>query len=176
MSKHTPGPWQHSVKLSGSENHRGFRILTADGWALADVQPADEDGIEGEANARLIAAAPDLLEALKRIVGWDAAGLALTEDHAAQACAAIAKAEGEKMTRGLPKPVAYKTFRQTLTGDPPVRVPLFTDAQMRAAIAAAVEACAVACEELHVYVYDEGTLHACAEKCRDITKAEGEKR
>ena len=67
MSKHTPGPWQHSVRLSASENHRGFSIWTADGWALADVQPADEDGTEGEANARLIAAAPDLLEALKRM-------------------------------------------------------------------------------------------------------------
>ena len=69
MSAHTPGPWQHSVKLSASENHRGFSIWTADGWALADVQPADENGIEGEANARLIAAAPLLYEACKTALG-----------------------------------------------------------------------------------------------------------
>ena len=110
MIKHTPGPWQHFVKLSGSENHRGFRILTADGWALADVQPADEDGIEGEANARLIAAAPDLLEALKRMASiidkmgdmpdgfihpspWQTLKC---EEALTQARAAIAKAEGEK--------------------------------------------------------------------------------
>ena len=30
-----------------------------------------------------------LREALKRIVDWDASGLALTEDHIAQACAAL---------------------------------------------------------------------------------------
>lgn len=92
MSKHTPGPWQHSVKLSGSENHRGFRIWGADGWALADVQPADEDGTEGEANARLIAAAPDLLEALKGVLR--VADRKTDEFDAARA--AIAKAEGEE--------------------------------------------------------------------------------
>ena len=75
------------------------------------------------------------------------------------------------MTIALPGPVAYKTFPRALTGDPPVRVPLFTDVQMRAAIAAAVEACAAACEDLDVYVYDEGTMHACAEKCRAAIKA-----
>ena len=41
-----------------------------------------------------IAASDELLAALKRIVDWDAAGLALTEDHVAQARAAIAKVEG----------------------------------------------------------------------------------
>jgi len=67
-AKHTPGPWQHSAKLSASENHRGFTVWNSDGWGLADVQPADEDGREGEANARLIAAAPELLEALQAVV------------------------------------------------------------------------------------------------------------
>jgi hypothetical protein len=32
----------------------------------------------------------------------------------------------------LPKPVAHMTFRQSLTGDAPARVPLFTADQMRA--------------------------------------------
>ena len=61
----TPGPWIVSSLLSGSENHRGFRIMSGDNsWALATVQPGDEDGNLGRANAHLIAAAPDLLAAL----------------------------------------------------------------------------------------------------------------
>lgn len=66
--KFTPGPWFSVAKLSGSENHRGFKICGDDGWALADIQPVDEDGIEGRANAHLIAAAPELYEALLRLV------------------------------------------------------------------------------------------------------------
>lgn len=67
MSKPTPGPWEFVPKLTASENHRGFFVramkATRDGkWALAEVQPGDEDGKLGEANSRLIAAAPELLE------------------------------------------------------------------------------------------------------------------
>ena len=92
MSKHTPGPWKYGSKLTFSENHRGFSVWQIHhGWALASVQPADADGNEGEANARLIAAAPDLLEALKRVA------LILGSQHAALEVidAAIAKAEGK---------------------------------------------------------------------------------
>ena len=71
VAQHTPGPWEHSPKLSGSENHKGFNIwqlLPGDhGSFIADVSPRDEDGIEGEANARLIAASPRLLAALEEI-------------------------------------------------------------------------------------------------------------
>lgn len=52
-------------------------------------------------------------------------------------------------------PVAYKTFPQSLTGDPPVRVPLFTGEQ-----------CARVCEALDPYVYDEATMRACAAAIR----------
>jgi hypothetical protein len=66
--KHTPGPWEFVPKLTASENHKGFFVraekATKNGkWALAEVQPGNEDGKLGEANARLIAAAPDLLKA-----------------------------------------------------------------------------------------------------------------
>jgi hypothetical protein len=65
---HTPGPWHFHAKLSGSENHRGYRVYGpgADGWTLAEVIPVDEDGIEGGANARLIAAAPAMRELLEQ--------------------------------------------------------------------------------------------------------------
>ena len=71
MRAHTPGPWRYGPHLSPSENHRGYYIVSesSNGWAHATVQPGDEDGELGEANARLIAAAPDLLDALSRTRG-----------------------------------------------------------------------------------------------------------
>ena len=90
-AQHTPGPWEYVAKLTASENHRGFFIRAekdnkAGKWALAEVQPGDSDGDLGEANARLIAAAPDLLEVAEMVLGMatnympqeliDAAGIA----------------------------------------------------------------------------------------------------
>ena len=95
--KHTPGPWEYFPKLSGSENHRGFRIGVNKGWLIADAMPIDMDGKEGEANARLISAAPDLLEALKdclRVVEFLASDSCPTTIQNAKA--AIAKATGEQ--------------------------------------------------------------------------------
>jgi len=65
---HTPGPWGYAARLSGSENHKGFGLWPATGGAIADIYPMDEDGIEGEANAQLIAAAPELLAALEKLL------------------------------------------------------------------------------------------------------------
>jgi hypothetical protein len=104
--KASPGPWEYVAKLSPSENHRGFFIraekATRNGkWALAEVQPGDEDGKLGKANAALIAAAPELYAALEqmhsmwsahcRANGWE-------PDHVAEsanAIAALQKARGE---------------------------------------------------------------------------------
>lgn len=65
--EHTLGPWNYQAKLSGSENHKGFRLWGSVGGAIAEIYPLDEDGVRGEANARLIAATPALLEALEAI-------------------------------------------------------------------------------------------------------------
>lgn len=103
MSKHTPGPWEFVPKLTASENHRGFFVraekATRNGkWALAEVQPGDEDGMLGKANARLIAAAPDLLEALKAFNQCLCLNLSYKQWNEVNemACAAIAKAEGKE--------------------------------------------------------------------------------
>jgi len=102
MSKHTPGPWVVVPNLSASENHRGYRIVAKPrAFTIVTVQPLDEDGIEGGANASLIAAAPDLLDCLKELVALvrSEASCLLEEDSGGSAKlsmdidAAIAKAE-----------------------------------------------------------------------------------
>ena len=62
-TKHTPGPWkvipytnQHGVETTAISSDDDMRNIT---YALPYNSP------QAEANARLIAAAPDLLEALK---------------------------------------------------------------------------------------------------------------
>jgi hypothetical protein len=59
MSAHTPGPWV--AETSGLP----LAVTTEDGRHLATVYPSRD---EGRANARLIAAAPDLLAALRTMV------------------------------------------------------------------------------------------------------------
>jgi hypothetical protein len=61
-AKHTPGEW----KASGNGVHVGGRCV-----AVADFRRGDEDGYKlACAHARLIAAAPDMLAALKDIFGF----------------------------------------------------------------------------------------------------------
>ena len=93
---HTPGPWTvDDISIHGP-----------DGWNVANAACRSRTSETQEANARLIAAAPDLLDALrsaascmmlqqvlergrgdKTASGWDA--------PIAQARAAIVKADGE---------------------------------------------------------------------------------
>ena len=69
---HTPGPW--TIQAIGQPTPRcGFAYMIRDNrnCALAEVGHTDAitDGLEAEDNARLIAAAPELLEALETILG-----------------------------------------------------------------------------------------------------------
>ena len=65
MSKHTPGPWA----MPDSGQGRISKVGVNGGWdgmiATADCGDYARSRSEGLANARLIAAAPELLEALK---------------------------------------------------------------------------------------------------------------
>ena len=81
-TKHTPGPW----RIEGNEVHA---YATAVAVICETVQ--GEDG----SNARLIAAAPDLLAALQRLItALGGQGALRYELTVKTARAAIAKAEG----------------------------------------------------------------------------------
>ena len=99
VSKHTPGPWTAQLLLPDGLVIRGepaWEIATPE-WDVA-TQLQYRAPIRKEADAHLIAAAPDLLEACY----W---GLASLQEHAPlnddqieiqkQMRAAVAKAEGE---------------------------------------------------------------------------------
>jgi hypothetical protein len=90
MTAHTLGPWQ---QFRAAGNQPAIKQAGPTGKYLFDVSEYPGLGDEAEANFRLIAAAPDLLEALKRAVTQ----LETRVDplQVAQQCrAAIAKAEG----------------------------------------------------------------------------------
>ena len=110
MTKHTHGPWSVGTTLLTNDGARPIMGVDSEGFpkrvALADMQregvkrgqawKADCD--EREANARLMAAAPDLLEALKYLLAH-CKGLDRFEGNPINqaiedARAAIAKAEG----------------------------------------------------------------------------------
>jgi hypothetical protein len=63
MSKHTPGPWQFGTSSEGSFYKKN--IAGADGYHVALTSSRDDS--EVDANARLISAAPELLEALREL-------------------------------------------------------------------------------------------------------------
>lgn len=106
--KHTPGPW--AVHHNPDWNQWSVRSANPSGLADAPIyyELADrigghvlgesfDDYSEVEANARLIAAAPELLEALEQFVAWVDAPCesAFSDSQLASARAAIAKATGE---------------------------------------------------------------------------------
>ena len=96
-SKHTPGPWV-------ADFGEAFHIREADKGRIASLVFAKghfgfkgrRDANEVAANARLISAAPDLLEALDSFVAHYQNGInPMLDDVAIEARAAIAKAKGE---------------------------------------------------------------------------------
>ena len=86
---HTPGPWQQDQELPYEIRAAFESRVPFEGVAKVDRK---QDKREMEANARLIAAAPEMLDALKELVqyGWWENAPA----SKAKAEAAIAKAEG----------------------------------------------------------------------------------
>lgn len=105
MSAHTPGPWfqttitMEGVPTYGSAPSRPIRARRPDG---SEVQVCDAgssvrgSGPTSAANARLIAAAPDLLAACMELVAQGEDTMRHHDDGALKAArAAIAKARGK---------------------------------------------------------------------------------
>lgn len=89
MSKPTPGPWRALGSLVIATNDRAL------GEAHQTLSIASAD--EVAANARLMAAAPELLAALERVGCQDRGSCGPGEiDGRCFVCAAIAKARGGK--------------------------------------------------------------------------------
>lgn len=80
--KHTPGPWY----ATEGEYEDEFEVVASDG-AVTIAQPPTE------ADADLIAAAPDLLAALQYIVAWN------PEDWSAEQARDMARAAIAKATQ-----------------------------------------------------------------------------
>lgn len=85
MSKHTPGPWHIGSNMI-------LKIINGSYFSIAEVNDWDDETVP---NARLIAAAPDLLEALEIIVATEHERHGYNPFWTDQARAAIAKAKGE---------------------------------------------------------------------------------
>ena len=94
MSKHTPGPWKahldEAYVVTGPDRGRVAIMTHLKG---AHGLGGRRSGDESAANARLIAAAPELLEALTDLLGWQTLA---PDDVVAAARAAIARAEEVK--------------------------------------------------------------------------------
>lgn len=87
-TQHTPGPWKaYSTGLARS-GFPEYQIHWSEiGECVAEV-------VHGTENARLIAAAPDLLEALKLALRQNEHDMVMTGEECRQCFAAIAKATG----------------------------------------------------------------------------------
>ena len=101
MTKHTPGPWEaYHVKSAGwsvrmanpREGYSSPDPVCCMAWWQFDIPGIIDDAISG-ANAKLIAAAPDMLAALKMVLQHGR--IDDSESRMAQVASAITKAEGK---------------------------------------------------------------------------------
>lgn len=91
-TKHTPGPWETPGE-DGGERVISYRTKKGKRYTLAHVY--DGETANMEANARLIAAAPELLDALEGVLQVDCDSEDWHQDEAwERAKNAIAKAKG----------------------------------------------------------------------------------
>ena len=92
MSAYTKGPWEVDRRAS-------TRVTDGADTTIASAGMASRTMEDAQANARLIASAPDLLEALKRASGLIGGGSLVQYSAWADLCraidAAIDKAEGK---------------------------------------------------------------------------------
>lgn len=103
MNKHTPGPWEFTVNAHPNAEGYVFCSIWARGMNDSDCnvartfQPSAVSHAQVLANAHLISAAPEMLEALKhaeRVMDHAIATFGMPEEHAKPIRAAIARATG----------------------------------------------------------------------------------
>lgn len=93
MSKHTPGPW--------SADYGDFAAYCETGAEVCEVKRGNHDDgtriadAEMEANLRLVAAAPDLLDAVEQLLIYLGDWEDMDNDTCRLALTAVAKAKGE---------------------------------------------------------------------------------
>lgn len=92
-TQHTPGPWHRNIRAAGK-----YPTVYAGRNAHIAVVKQAASPEETEANIDLIAAAPDLLDALRMIADWADSNVAdpALNGPLGYARAAIAKATGEQ--------------------------------------------------------------------------------
>jgi hypothetical protein len=101
MSGHTPGPWtiKYETNVGAARSGCDWAVVAATGAFSTNTDSGEHD-TENKANARLIAAAPELLAALEEILsGYTGLLAALGHDTPSRtdlirAEVAIAKAKG----------------------------------------------------------------------------------
>jgi hypothetical protein len=91
-AKHTPGPWHFETALMEKADHLNVWEVNGIGHVAAVSKGLTPDP-SAEANARLIAAAPELLESLIDALGWLESAIDCEADLSGIE-AAIAKATG----------------------------------------------------------------------------------
>lgn len=79
MSKHTKGSWDWYWRFDNSTNEADCGVASSGGYSVCRA-PRYQEKKQWEADARLIAAAPDMLEALERLVRRATRELADPED------------------------------------------------------------------------------------------------
>ena len=103
--KHTPGPWfikpisnatvegNLNIIQTGSPTGKGYHISYSTSW-----DDNEDTKLEAQANANLIAAAPDLLESLQALLNsWSNGSAEDFSNSEKKARAAISKALGEEL-------------------------------------------------------------------------------
>ena len=93
MSKHTPGPWSAECRAVGYKGGEWGKDEFLQ-WVVCGPEVPSGRGQFFQADARLIAAAPDLLAALQVIASFAVGNGDVCEIIAQRARAAIAKATG----------------------------------------------------------------------------------
>lgn len=87
MKKHTPGPWKVASTIEGDEYSLNVLGGRYNGLLAQSKLSVHFDSEEAEANAKLISAAPELLEALEKCIKYSSKDPQLVRDIAAQAIA-----------------------------------------------------------------------------------------